>query len=76
MKKAGSAVANLSRTLSLNDKLVKKGDGESFNYFKCTICMKILYEPKQCSGCESSWCTACIDEWKKKKPYECVMRCS
>ena len=29
-------------------------------YFNCTICMKIVLEPKECSNCQTLFCSDCI----------------
>ena len=33
---------------------------EQNSYFNCTICMKIVLEPKECSNCQTLFCTDCI----------------
>lgn len=31
------------------------------NYFICKVCLKVLTEPKECSTCQTAFCSDCID---------------
>lgn len=40
----------------------------------CDICTGIVWEPKQCSSCENTFCTTCFDAWQAKNdscPFKC-----
>lgn len=40
--------------------------GESFD---CIICSQVALKPKECSNCASMFCSACVDNWNKKRGY-------
>ena len=40
----------------------------------CDICLGILVNPKQCSSCQTNYCSECISGWEKKNK-SCPMRC-
>ena len=42
--------------------------------FKCLICSEVLEEPIECSGCQTNFCTSCINDWKARSD-ECPNRC-
>jgi len=64
---------NMSRTLSLNKKLAD-AKKESDHHFICTICFKVLYEPVECTKCQTAFCEDCIEGWKKNN-RDCPVRC-
>jgi len=35
--------------------------------FDCPICTMVAKNPKDCSSCGSIFCTACIEDWMRKK---------
>lgn len=37
------------------------------NYFTCTICFKMLFDPKQCTQCETAYCADCIYQWNQQQ---------
>ena len=45
------------------------------NYFTCSICLKIILEPKECSDCHSAFCNKCLHQWttKGENPKKCPM---
>jgi hypothetical protein len=47
------------------------------NILICTFCHGFLVNPRECSGCQISFCNDCIKSWddNKKNNYSCPMRC-
>ena len=41
----------------------------------CDLCNYILWEPKQCSVCESAFCEECLDEYFTKNGISCPNKC-
>ena len=33
------------------------------NFFICKICLKVLNDPKECSQCQTAFCTECLNQW-------------
>ncbi len=48
---------------------------ESFNFFTCTICMKVVCNPIECNKCQNAFCSDCIENWKKEREDMCPMQC-
>ena len=40
----------------------------------CPICKNIKIDPVMCSNCQNSYCSRCIEEWKKKSQF-CPFKC-
>ena len=36
---------------------------EANNYFICTICLKVVVNPKECQNCNNLFCMDCISKW-------------
>ena len=32
-------------------------------HFECSICMEVVNDPKECSGCDTLFCNKCISKW-------------
>lgn len=53
--------------------LLKENDGINL---VCSICLGILLEPYNCTGCQNSLCKKCKDDWlQKKQSNSCVFKC-
>ncbi len=39
--------------------------------FQCSICLHVVWQPKQCGECEKYFCTRCIDGWLAKSNTSC-----
>ena len=60
------ATLNISRNLSFGQN--KAGNDEkdySANHFVCQICLKMLKEPQECTKCDVSICSDCLETWQK-----------
>ena len=44
------------------------------DHFTCNICQKIVLDPKECTKCQTPFCSKCIDEWKQRS-QNCPLRC-
>ena len=36
------------------------------NYFVCSICLKVVIDPKECSTCNNLICSSCLQQWDKE----------
>lgn len=48
---------------------------ELYHYFSCSICLKIIREPLECTQCQTSFCKKCIDTWFNNSS-KCPVQCS
>jgi hypothetical protein len=49
--------------------------GTNIDHLECCICQKLLWKPVACEKCETSFCSACINQWLVKSPNTCPNRC-
>lgn len=71
------------KDVQLNDEIIIKPESianqnfynEIESFIECSICLKIISEPMQCSSCQHIFCKNCIDGWKKSH-QECPFRCT
>lgn len=38
---------------------------EQNNYFTCTICLKVVKDPRECGQCSNIFCFDCLADWNK-----------
>ena len=41
----------------------------------CSICLDIKKDPLMCTKCQNSYCSNCINDWKKKSA-QCPFKCN
>lgn len=44
------------------------------DFFVCPICANVVRDPLECSGCQSVFCTRCIEPWREKNEH-CPKKC-
>lgn len=59
-------IANLVQA----DKTIK----EKANFFVCSICTMVVKGPLECSGCQTLFCSDCIDPWRQNNSH-CPKKC-
>lgn len=47
---------------------------EKANFFICSICTMVVMDPLECSGCQTLFCTSCIDPWRANNDC-CPKKC-
>ena len=61
--------------LNLEDYVIKDDFYNSIeDEIICTICTGLKKNPVMCSKCQNSFCSLCIENWKKKSP-DCPFKC-
>ena len=54
---------------------IARDAGRELDHFLiCIICSNILESPKECSTCQNSFCSDCLDTWLQEKtqcPFQC-----
>ena len=50
------------------------GGADHDNYFTCVICFKVLSDPKECSQCQTAFCSDCIEKWTRER-RSCPIKC-
>lgn len=44
-------------------------------FFTCPLCNNVVNSPKECSKCQSLFCSSCLDKWTAKQPNICPSLC-
>ena len=48
---------------------------EKTNFFVCPVCVNVVIDPKECSGCQSLFCKKCIEPWLERGNNHCPKKC-